>query len=430
MDAGIPRDFIASENAPRLAALEDDYASLGRSLSRRGLAIDAIKDKVKAFAVAIPSWGVGTGGTRFARFPIPGEPGSVFEKIEDCAVIQALGRATPTVSPHFPWDRVDDPNELREFAEERGLTFDAVNSNTFQDQPGQAHSYKFGSLTHADAAVRRQAVEHNIECIEIGKKLKSNALTVWIADGTNFPGQQDMTVALDRYLESMADIYSALPADWRMFIEHKLYEPAFYSTVVSDWGTSILCAQALGDKAQCLVDLGHHAPNVNIEQIVARLARFGKLGGFHFNDSKYGDDDLDSGAINPHQLFLVFNELVAAEERNGKAFHPAYMLDQSHNVTDPIESLLNSAAAVTAAYARALSVDRAALREYQRGNDVMMAFNTLRRGYDTDVAPILAMARYELGGAIDSIAAYRASGWRARKAQTRKPPSGSAAGIV
>jgi L-rhamnose isomerase/sugar isomerase len=430
MDAGIPRDFIAGENAPRLAALEDEYASLGRSLSRRGLAIEAIKNKVKAFAVAIPSWGVGTGGTRFARFPIPGEPGNVFEKIEDCAVIQALGRATPTVSPHFPWDRVDDPNELREFAGERGLTFDAVNSNTFQDLPGQAHSYKFGSLTHADAAVRRQAVEHNIECIAIGRKLKSKALTVWIADGTNFPGQQDMTAALDRYLESMADIYAALPADWRMFIEHKLYEPAFYSTVVSDWGTSILCAQALGDKAQCLVDLGHHAPNVNIEQIVARLARFGKLGGFHFNDSKYGDDDLDSGAINPHQLFLVFNELVAAEERNGKAFHPAYMLDQSHNVTDPIESLLNSAAAVTAAYARALSVDRGAMREYQSGNDVMMAFNTLRRGYDTDVAPILAMARYELGGAIDPIAAYRASGWRARKAQTRKPPSGSAAGIV
>ena len=429
MDAGVPQDLIASENKARLSALEDDYASLGRSLSRRGIAIDAVKDKIKAFGVAIPSWGVGTGGTRFARFPIPGEPTNVFDKIEDCAVIQTLGRSTPTVSPHFPWDRVDDPAELREFTAERGLTFDAVNSNTFQDQLGQARSYKYGSLTHADADVRRQAIEHNLECIDIGLKLGSKALTVWIADGTNFPGQQDMAVALDRYLDSMAEIYGALPDNWRMFIEHKLYEPAFYSTVVSDWGTSMLCAQTLGQKAQCLVDLGHHAPNVNIEQIVARLARFGKLGGFHFNDSKYGDDDLDSGSVNPHQLFLVFNELIAAEERAGD-FQPAYMLDQSHNVTDPIESLLNSAAAVTAAYARALCVDRAGLRAYQDANDVLMAFNTLRRGYDTDVSPILAMARCELDGAIDPIAAYRASGWRARKAQTRKPPTSASAGII
>jgi L-rhamnose isomerase/sugar isomerase len=372
---------------------------------------------------------VGTGGTRFARFPIAGEPIGIFEKLEDCAVIQALGRSTPTVSPHFPWDKVSDYGELKQKADSLGLKFDAVNSNTFQDQPDQARSYKFGSLTHMDKGVRTQAIEHNVECIEIGKKLGSKAITVWIADGSNFPGQSDLSGALDRYLESMAEIYGALPGNWRMFIEHKLYEPAFYSTVVSDWGTSVLCAQTLGEKAQCLVDLGHHAPNVNIEQIVARLARFGKLGGFHFNDSKYGDDDLDSGAINPHQLFLVFNELIEAERRGGN-FDPAYMLDQSHNVTDPIESLINSAAAVAAAHARALSVDRGALTEHQAKNDVMMAFNTVRRAYDTDVTPILAMARYELGGAIDPIATYRASGWRARKAQTRKPPATAAAGIV
>jgi len=429
--AGIPPEVIDAENKRRVEALNDEYDSLGRALHRRGRAIDAIKDKVKKLAVAIPTWGVGTGGTRFARFPIPGEPSNIFEKIEDCAIIQTLGRNTPTVSPHFPWDETPDPVELRDFAVEHGLGFDAVNSNTFQDRAGQARSYKYGSLTHADEAVRDQAIAHNISCIETGKKLGSKAITVWIADGTNFPGQSDMTGALDRYLDSTADIYAALPADWRLFIEHKLYEPAFYSTVISDWGTSVLCAQQLGPKAQCLVDLGHHAPSVNIEQIVARLARFGKLGGFHFNDSKYGDDDLDTGSINPHQLFLVFNELIEAEKRAGAdGFHPAYMLDQSHNVTDPIESLMNSAAAVAAAYARALCVDRNALADHQSKNDVIMAFNALRRGYDTDVLPILAMARYEAGGAIDPIATYRASGWRARKAQTRKVPEIASAGIV
>jgi L-rhamnose isomerase/sugar isomerase len=429
-EAVISRDLIERENADRLDALNDDYESLGRSLDRRGVSIDKVKAALKAFAVAIPSWGVGVGGTRFAKFPIAGEPTNIFEKLEDCAVVQALGRNTPTVSTHFPWDRVDDVQALKEKAAALGVGFDAVNSNTFQDQPGQPLSYKYGSLTHADPAVRDQAVQHNIDCIEIGEALGAEAITVWIADGSNFAGQSDLTGALDRYLDSMARIYAALPKHWRLFIEHKLYEPAFYSTVVSDWGTSLLCAQTLGDKAQCLVDLGHHAPNVNIEQIVARLARFGKLGGFHFNDSKYGDDDLDAGSINPHQLFLVFNELVEAERRDPEGFRPAYMLDQSHNVTDPIESLLNSAGAVAAAHARALVVDRDALAEHQRANDVIMGFNTLRRAYDTDVTPILAMARYELGGAIDPIATYRASEWRVRQAQVRKPVAVGQAGIV
>ena len=429
-EAVMPRELIERENAIRLDALNDDYESLGRALDRRGVSIDTVKAALKRFAVAIPSWGVGVGGTRFAKFPIPGEPTNIFEKLEDCAVVEALGRNTPTVSTHFPWDRVDDVQGLKEKAASLGVGFDAVNSNTFQDQPGQPLSYKYGSLTHADAAVRDQAVAHNIDCIEIGEALGAQAITVWIADGSNFAGQSDLTGALDRYLDSMARIYAALPKHWRLFIEHKLYEPAFYSTVVSDWGTSLLCAQTLGEKAQCLVDLGHHAPNVNIEQIVARLARFGKLGGFHFNDSKYGDDDLDAGSINPHQLFLVFNELVEAERRDPEGFRPAYMLDQSHNVTDPIESLLNSAGAVAGAYARALVVDRDALAEHQRANDVIMGFNTLRRAYDTDVSPILAMARYELGGAIDPIATYRASEWRIRKAQVRKPIAVGQAGIV
>ncbi len=277
--------------------------------------------------------------------------------------------------------------------------------------------------------MRDQAIGHNLDCIASGLALGSTAITVWIGDGANFPGQQSQAGAFDRYLESMTRIYAALPAGWRMFIEHKLYEPAFYSTVISDWGSSLIAAQHLGDRAQCLVDLGHHAPSVNIEQIVARLAAVGKLGGFHFNDSKYGDDDLDAGAINPHQLFLIFNELVEAEGRSENGFDPAYMIDQSHNITDPIESLLVSAGAIAGGYARALIADREALEACQHGNDVLMAFQTLRIAYETDVGPILAMARYELGGAIDPVAAFRRSRWRARKAQERRAASASA-GIV
>ncbi|MEI9885849.1 MAG: hypothetical protein WDN08_04995 [Rhizomicrobium sp.] len=422
-------DALDLHNGKHLDSIQEDYDALGRRLARRNIDIDAVKKRVSEFSVAIPSWGVGVGGTRFARFPILGEPTNVHEKLADCAVINQLCRMTPRVSMHFPWDRMDDPVGFREEAEAFGLGFDAVNSNTFEDQPGQSLSYRSGSLTANDAGVREQAIRHNVECIRLGEKLGSKAITVWIGDGTNFPGQQSLRASLDRYLESAHAIYGALPADWRMLIEHKLYEPAFYSTVISDWGTSILVAKELGPKAQCLVDLGHHAPNVNIEQIVARLSRFGKLGGFHFNDSKYGDDDLDSGSINPHQLYLVFNELVEAERSAPDDFHPAYMIDQSHNVTDPIESLLSSAEAIGGAFARAQVVDRDALAAYQKGNDVMEAFRTLRLGYNTDVAPILAMARIEAGGAADPILAYRESGWRARKAQERKPPK-TGSGIV
>jgi L-rhamnose isomerase/sugar isomerase len=257
----------------------------------------------------------------------------------------------------------------------------------------------------------------------------SKAINVWVGVGFNFPGQQHFTAALDRYLDSASQVYAALPAGWRMLLEHKLYEPAFYSTVISDWGSSLMAANELGPKAKCLVDLGHHAPNVNIEQIVARLHRAGKLGGFHFNDSKYGDDDLDSGSINPHQLFLVFNELAEAERDPREGFDPAYMIDQSHNVTDPIESMLSSAEAIAGAYAKALLVDREALHAAQAGNDVMAAFQTLRAAYRTDVTPILAQARVDAGGAAEPIAAYRDSGWRDRKAQERKAV-GLGAGIV
>ncbi|WP_375449613.1 L-rhamnose catabolism isomerase [uncultured Devosia sp.] len=427
-DTIIDPSTINASNAQFAAALRTDYDSLGERLDRRGIAIETIKAKIAAFSVAVPSWGVGTGGTRFARFPGLGEPRDIFDKIEDCAVIAQLTQATRTVSLHIPWDKAD-PNRLKQAASRFGLGFDAMNSNTFADAKGQLQSYKFGSLGAYTAETRQQAIEHNLECIEIGQTIGSKALTVWIGDGSNFPGQVNFTRQFEFYLEAMKSIYADLPDDWRLYTEHKMYEPAFYSTVVQDWGTNYLIAKELGDKAYCLVDLGHHAPNVNIEMIVARLAQFGKLGGFHFNDSKYGDDDLDAGSIDPYRLFLVFNELVDAETRYPD-FNPAHMLDQSHNVTDPIESLMLSATEVQRAYAQSLIVDRTALEGYQAGNDALAATQTLKQAFRTDVEPILAMARLDAGGAIDPIAAYRAAGYRQKVGEIRPAVAAGSSGIV
>jgi L-rhamnose isomerase / sugar isomerase len=382
------------------------------------------------YKVAVPTWGVGTGGTRFARFPGEGEPRNIHNKLEDCSVINQLVRSTPNVSPHFPWDKVSDYNALRQEAASHSLGFDAVNSNTFQDQLDQKKSYKFGSLTHAEKFARQQAVEHNIECIEIGQKLGSTAITVWIADGTNFAGQTNLSTAFDHYMQSLTTIYEALPKNWLVFLEHKMYEPAFYSTVISDWGSSLMAATELGPKAKCLVDLGHHAPNTNIEQIVSRLVRAQKLAGFHFNDSKYGDDDLDAGSIDPFRLFLVFNELVDAELRKAPGFSPAYMIDQSHNVTDPIESLMASAIEIQRAFVQASLVDRAALSAAQENSDVMLGHRLIKQAYNTDVSPILAEARKRLGGAIEPIETYRASKYRAHKAKERPAVKGASSGIV
>ncbi|MFZ1479549.1 MAG: L-rhamnose catabolism isomerase [Paracoccaceae bacterium] len=430
MTALISEDLIGSLNAKARAAHEDDFASLDRQLSRRGIDIEAMVERAMGWSVAVPTWGVGTGGTRFARFPGPGEPRNIHDKLADCGVIQALTRGTRTVSPHIPWDKVSDYKALRQEAAQYGLGFDAVNSNTFQDQDGQARSYRYGSLAHADAATRAQAVAHNVECIEIAKALGSTALTVWIGDGTNFAGQQNLTRMFENYIAAMETIYAALPSGMEMFLEHKMYEPAFYSTVIADWGSSLIAAQTLGPKAKCLVDLGHHAPNVNIEQIVARLIHVGKLAGFHFNDSKYGDDDLDSASVDPFRLFLVFNELVDAEARGAKGFNPAYMIDQSHNVTDPIESLMASAVEIARAYIQASLVDRKALAEAQAANDALGAHRTLKAAYLTDVSPLLAEARMRQGGAHDPIAAYRADGYRARVAQERPEVKGASSGIV
>ncbi|TMJ35455.1 MAG: L-rhamnose catabolism isomerase [Alphaproteobacteria bacterium] len=430
MTFSISAEFIAEQNSKKESHLAEDHAALGRQLARRGVDIEAVTERAMDYAVAVPTWGVGTGGTRFARFPGPGEPRHVFDKIEDCGVIHQLTRTTPTVSPHIPWDKVSDYSALRQKAASHDLSFDAVNSNTFQDAKDQIRSYKFGSLTHADVGTRAQAIEHNLECIEIGRKLGSSALTVWIADGSNFPGQSNLNAAFDRYMDSLKAIYDELPKDWFVFLEHKLYEPAFYSTVISDWGSSFMAASELGPKAKCLVDLGHHAPNTNIEQIVARLIRAEKLAGFHFNDSKYGDDDLDSGSVDPFRLFLVFNELVDAELRKASGFNPAYMIDQSHNVTDPIESLMQSASEILRAYVQASLVDRHALALAQAESDVLGGHLLVKQAFITDVSPILAEARRRKAGAIDPIGVYRASGYRNQKAQERPASTTASAGIV
>ena len=422
--------FIAEHNKPLESWIYEDYEHLAKMLRRRQIDIEDLVTKAQSLRVAVPSWGLGTGGTRFARFPGVGEPRDIYEKLEDCATLLKLVRSTPGVSLHIPWDRPENVNDLSSFASHRELYFEAMNSNTFQDHSGQKLSYKFGSLSHSDPDVRRQAIDHNIECIELGKQLGSKAHTVWIGDGGNFPGQQHFRKTLENYLESMREIYKALPDDWRVFIEHKFYEPAFYSTVINDWGTSYYCARELGPKAACLVDLGHHAPNVNIEMIVARLIQFGKLGGFHFNDSKYGDDDLDAGSIKPFQLFLIFNELVDSEQTSVPGFDPAYMLDQSHNVTDPIESLAMSAIEVTRAYIQAQLVDRFALSEAQDNCDAVLALSTLKQAFTTDVSPILAVARQRSGGALDPIATYRASGYRRAKAEERPTKIEATVGIV
>lgn len=430
MNNKISSDLVAEHNKNLHQDLERDYNHLGEQLDRRGIDINAITEQAAKFDIAVPSWGTGTGGTRFARFPGIGEPRNIFEKLEDCSVINQLTRCTSEVSPHFPWDKVDDFSELRQTAESHGLSFTCVNSNTFQDQVDQQHSYKYGSLTHTDKATRMQAVEHNIECIKWGQEIGSKALTVWVGDGSNHPGQQHFQFALERYLESSRIIYDALPDDWNMFIEHKMFEPAFYSTVIQDWGTNILCAMELGEKAKSLVDLGHHAPNVNIEMIVSRLIQFKKLAGFHFNDSKYGDDDLDSGSLHPYQQFLIFNELVDADYRKQEGFAPSYMLDQSHNVTDPIESLMNSAEEVQRSFVKALLVDRPALSGFQESNDAMMASKTLKAAFNLDVAPILAMSRFKQQGAIDPVSAYRSANYRQTVSAVRPQSKTSGSGIV
>ena len=370
---------------------------------------ESIISKLIDFQIAIPSWALGNGGTRFGRFPGGGEPRNLEEKIEDVGLIHKLNCSGNAISLHIPWDIPKDYQAIRNLANEHGLHFDAMNSNTFQDQKGQEESYKYGSLQHVDPAVRKQAIDHNIEVIKHGIELGSKSLTVWLADGSCFPGQLNFRTAFQNTLASLKEIYAALPADWKMFIEYKAYEPNFYSTTVGDWGQSLLYASKLGPKAFTLVDLGHHLPNANIEQIVSLLLMEGKLGGFHFNDSKYGDDDLTAGSIKPYQLFLIFNELIEGmdDRKMNHATDLGWMIDASHNVKDPLEDLLQSVEAIMIAYTQALIVDRDALKEAQLKNDVAKAQEILQDSFRTDVRPLVAEARLRAGGTLDPIGLFR-----------------------
>jgi L-rhamnose isomerase / sugar isomerase len=369
---------------------------------------DILKKLIK-FQVAIPSWALGSGGTRFARFSIGGEPRNLEEKIEDIALLHSLNRSSGAISLHIPWDIPSDPSNVKALAAQNGLRFDAMNSNTFQDQPDQRLSYKFGSMQHVDKAVRKQAIDHNIEVIKYGIELGSSSLTVWLSDGSNFPGQLNFRKAFQHTLESLKEVYAALPSNWKMFVEYKAFEPNFYSMTVGDWGQSLLYASKLGDKAFTLVDLGHHLPNTNIEQIVSLLLMEKKLGGFHFNDSKYGDDDLTVGSIRPYQLFLIFNELIEGMDVRGMdhASDLGWMIDASHNVKDPLEDLLQSVDAIMIAYAQALLVDRKKLSQAQNANDIVAGQEILQAAFRTDVRPLVNEARLRSGGAIDALFVYR-----------------------
>ena len=368
-----------------------------------------ILQKLADFQIAIPSWALGTGGTRFGRFSGGGEPRNLEEKIEDIGLLHALNKSSGAISLHIPWDIPENANNIKALAAQNGLAFDAMNSNTFQDQPDQVYSYKFGSMQNVNRAIRKQAVEHNIEVIKYGVELGSKSLTVWLSDGSCFPGQLNFRTAFQNTLESLQEVYAALPNDWKLFVEYKAYEPNFYSTTVGDWGQSLLYASKLGEKAYTLVDLGHHLPNANIEQIVSLLLMEGKLGGFHFNDSKYGDDDLTVGSIKPYQLFLIFNELIEGMDARGlnHTSDLGWMIDASHNVKDPLEDLLQSVEAIMISYAQALLIDRKKLAEAQQNNDVVAAQELLQGAFRTDVRALVAEARMLAGGALQPLALYR-----------------------
>jgi L-rhamnose isomerase/sugar isomerase len=416
----IATDQIRELEAPATASHERDLDALRACLADRGVDPESVIEAVRQFSVAAPSWALGTGGTRFGRFPGGGEPRTTEEKLDDIAALHALTGANATVSLHVPWDDPADPAALRAYADELGIGFDAMNSNTFQDNPsttGAGISYKFGSFAHSDPDVRKRALKHNLAVVDLGVELGSDALTVWLADGTNHPGQADFRRQFERVADSLRELHDALPADWELYVEHKPYEPAFYSSVNADWGTSLLLAEHAGERARCLVDLGHHLPNTNIEQVVSRLAMVGRLGGFHFNDSKYGDDDLTVGSINPYQFFLVVRELV--EHGDGAMPAVRYMIDASHNLKDPIEDLLQATDQIQCTIAQALLVDRAALRDAQDANDPALAEELLHDAFRTDVRPLVAEARRCNGAALTPLPTFRRVGYRAAVTRER-----------
>ncbi|AYC36808.1 L-rhamnose isomerase [Streptomyces griseorubiginosus] len=363
----------------------------------------AVKAALKTQAVETPSWAYGNSGTRFKVFAQQGVPRTPQEKLEDAAQVHAFTGVAPTVALHIPWDKVEDYAALAKFAEERGVKLGAINSNTFQDD-----AYKLGSICHPDASVRRKALDHLLECVDIMDATGSTDLKLWFADGTNYPGQDDLRARQDRLAEGLSEVYDRLGDGQRMLLEYKFFEPAFYSTDVPDWGTAYAHCLKLGPQAQVVVDTGHHAPGTNIEFIVATLLRENKLGGFDFNSRFYADDDLMVGAADPFQLFRIMYEVI-----RGGGFTPdvAFMLDQCHNIEAKIPAIIRSVMNVQEATAKALLVDRDALSAAQASGDVLDANAVLMDAYNTDVRPLLAEVREEMGLDVNPIAAYKRSGW-------------------
>jgi L-rhamnose isomerase / sugar isomerase len=381
-------------------------------------ATDRIERALGDLVVETPSWGYGDSGTRFATFQQRGRPRDVFERVDDAAEVHRLTATAGAVALHFPWDAVDDLAVLREHVTGHGLRVGAVNPNLFQDA-----DYKLGSICHHDADVRAKALEHLLDCIRIASELGSTAQSLWFADGTNYPGQDDLRARRRRMVDALRTVYEALPPEQELLVEYKFFEPAFYATDLADWGSALLTCQKLGERARVLVDLGHHAQGTNVEQIVALLAEEERLGGFHFNNRKYADDDLIVGSVNPFELFLIFVELTS-----GKRPLPRLTIDQAHNVEAKVEAMVLSVCNIQEAYAKALLVDNDALAEAQARGDVLAGHGALLDAYRTDVRPLLASARLALGGAQDPVAELRSSGYVERISAERGATAGVAGG--
>ncbi|WP_026486412.1 L-rhamnose isomerase [Caldanaerobius polysaccharolyticus] len=389
--------------------MSEEYRIWEQKQQDRGIDVKWVKERLKEFKVETPSWGYGDSGTRFKTFKQAGVPRNLFEKLEDAAQVNKYTGMCPTVAIHIPWDKEDDYSKVVEYASHLGLKIGAVNPNLFQDD-----DYKFGSITNVRPEVRRKAIDHMLECIDIAKQVGSKIISLWLADGTNYPGQGDFRARKQWIQESLQEIYDKLGEDMRLLIEYKCFEPGFYHTDIADWGMSYAFASKLGPKAQVLVDLGHHLQGTNVEHIVAFLLDEGKIGGFHFNNRKYADDDLIVGSINPYELFLIFNELVAGSldsKTAPTAANIAYMIDQSHCIEPKIPAMIRSVLNIQTAYAKALLVNRKQLREAQKANDVMAAEAAVREAFEIDVKPLLEQVRLEMGLDPDPLKAYLESGY-------------------
>ncbi|HIG55801.1 MAG TPA: L-rhamnose isomerase [Candidatus Latescibacteria bacterium] len=393
---------------------KDQFSVLAEVLSDQGIDVEEVKNKLKAQEIETPSWGYGNSGTRFGVFKQPGAARDVHERLSDAAQVHKMTGVCPGVALHIPWDKVDDYDALQQEAAELGVHIGAINPNVFQE-----YDYKLGSFGHRDPNVRQKALDHMYECVDIMQRTNSKVLSLWFADGTNYPGQDDIIERKRRFEECLGKTHAALPDDSRMLIEYKFFEPAFYHTDIADWGMALNFALKAGPKAEVLVDLGHHPLCTNIEHLVALLLDEERLGGFHFNNCKYADDDVTTGSVNLYEVFLIYHEILNAERR-GTAANIAYMIDQSHIIKPKVEAMIQSLLNIQTAYARALLVDRAALAAAQAEDDTVAGEEILRNAYDVDVRPLLAVVREELGAETDPLGAYRQSGYFKRIAEDRQ----------